>query len=105
MDLQSNHRVSSASASNGEVPLEIHDLTVAYHKKPVLWGIDLTVPRGKLVGIVGPNGAGKSTLIKAAMGLLPLSSGWVKVFGQPVKRNSPASVTCLSANRWTGIFP
>ena len=68
-------------------PLEVHDLTVAYHKKPVLWGIDLAVPAGKLVGIVGPNGAGKSTLIKAAMGLLPLSSGWVKVFGEPVKKN------------------
>jgi manganese/zinc/iron transport system ATP- binding protein len=68
-------------------PLEIHDLTVAYHKKPVLWGVDLAVPRGKLVGIVGPNGAGKSTLIKAAMGLLPVSSGWVKVFGEPVAKN------------------
>ena len=71
----------------GPPPLEIHDLTVAYHRKPVLWGIDLAVPPGKLVGIVGPNGAGKSTLIKAAMGVLPLSSGWVKIFGEPVKRN------------------
>jgi manganese/zinc/iron transport system ATP- binding protein len=68
-------------------PLEIHDLTVAYHKRPVLWGIDLVVPPGQLIGIVGPNGAGKSTLIKAAMGLLPLSSGWVKVFGEPVGKN------------------
>ncbi len=67
-------------------PLEIHDLTVAYHKKPVLWGIDLVVPTGQLVGIVGPNGAGKSTLIKACMGLLPLSSGWVKFFGEPFDR-------------------
>ncbi len=65
-------------------PLEIHDLTVTYHQKPVLWGIDLTVPQGKLVGIVGPNGAGKSTLIKSCMGLLPLASGWVKVFGKPL---------------------
>lgn len=63
-------------------PLEVHDLTVAYHRKPVLWGIDLVVPKGKLIGIVGPNGAGKSTLIKAVMGLLPLSSGWVKIFGK-----------------------
>ena len=67
--------------------LEIHDLTVAYHKKPVLWGIDLAVPRGKLVGIVGPNGAGKSTLIKAAMGMIPFSSGWVKAFDQPIKKS------------------
>ncbi|MBG88947.1 MAG: manganese ABC transporter ATP-binding protein [Verrucomicrobiales bacterium] len=75
------------SDGSSESPLEIHDLTVSYHKKPVLWGIDLCVPKGKLVGIVGPNGAGKSTLIKAAMGLMPLNSGWVKVFGKPVKKN------------------
>lgn len=67
--------------------MEIHDLTVAYHKKPVLWGIDLVVPAGRLVGIVGPNGAGKSTLIKAAMGLIPTSSGWVKFFGEPYRQN------------------
>jgi manganese/zinc/iron transport system ATP- binding protein len=69
------------------VALEVHDLTVAYDKRPVLWGVDFAVPRGKLVGIVGPNGAGKSTLIKAAMGLMPLSSGWVKVFGGSYKEN------------------
>lgn len=68
-------------------PLEIHDLTVAYHHKPVLWGIDLIVPPGKLIGIVGPNGAGKTTLIKAILGLVAISSGWVKVFGQPVKKS------------------
>ena len=69
------------------VPLEIHDLTVAYHKRPVLWGVDVEVSAGQLIGVIGPNGAGKSTLIKAAMGLLPVSSGWVKVFGRPVKDN------------------
>lgn len=73
--------------SETPVPLEIHDLTVAYHKRPVLWGVDVEVPAGQLVGVIGPNGAGKSTLIKAAMGLLPVSSGWVKVFGRPVKDN------------------
>lgn len=70
-----------------ELPLEIHDLTVSYQRKPVLWGIDLQVPKGRLVGIIGPNGAGKSTLIKAIMGLLPLSSGWVKIFGEPFQSN------------------
>lgn len=67
--------------------LEVHDLTVAYHHKPVLWDIDLTLEDSHLVGIVGPNGAGKSTLIKAIMGLLPLSSGWVKVYGKPLKQS------------------
>jgi ABC-type transport system involved in cytochrome c biogenesis ATPase subunit len=68
------------------VPVEIHDLTVAYDRKPVLWDIDLTVPEGKLIGIVGPNGAGKSTLIKAVLGLIPLVSGKVEIFGKPAER-------------------
>jgi manganese/zinc/iron transport system ATP- binding protein len=62
--------------------LEVHDLTVAFDRKPVLWNIDLTIPQGKLVGIIGPNGAGKSTFIKAIMGLLPLSSGYCKLFDE-----------------------
>lgn len=69
-----------------ESSLEVHDLTVSFDKKPVLWNVDLTIPQGKLVGIVGPNGAGKSTLIKAAMGLLPLSSGYVKIFDRPIQQ-------------------
>jgi manganese/zinc/iron transport system ATP- binding protein len=64
--------------------VEFHDLTVSYHKKPVLWNIDMTLPQGALIGIIGPNGAGKSTLIKAAMGLLPLGSGYVRLFDQPI---------------------
>jgi manganese/zinc/iron transport system ATP- binding protein len=64
-------------------PVEIHDMTVAYHRRPVLWDIDLVVPEGRLIAIVGPNGAGTSTLIKAALGLLPLASGKVEIFGQP----------------------
>lgn len=72
-------------ASENKVPaLEVHDLTVAFDRKPVLWNIDLTIPQGKIVGIVGPNGAGKSTLIKAIMGILPLSSGYTKLFDQPI---------------------
>lgn len=66
--------------------LELHDLSVSYHKKPVLYGVDLAVPEGSLVGLIGPNGAGKSTLIKAVMSLLPLDGGWVKVFGEPFAR-------------------
>ncbi|GAB4245441.1 MAG: manganese ABC transporter ATP-binding protein MntB [Ekhidna sp.] len=62
--------------------LEIHDLTVSYDKKPVLWGIDFSIPKGSLCGIIGPNGAGKSTLIKAIMGLIESNSGYVKVFNQ-----------------------
>ena len=67
-------------------PLEIHDVTVAYHRKPVLWDIDLVVPEGQLVAIVGPNGAGKSTLIKAVLGLLPIASGKIEFYGKPYEQ-------------------
>ncbi|MGC6426271.1 MAG: metal ABC transporter ATP-binding protein [Akkermansiaceae bacterium] len=65
-----------------EYPLAVHDLTVAYHRKPVLWDIDLNIPKGTLAGIVGPNGAGKSTLLKACLELIPVTSGEVKFFGE-----------------------
>jgi manganese/zinc/iron transport system ATP- binding protein len=63
--------------------LEVHDLTVAYRRRPVLWNVDFLVPEGRLVGIVGPNGAGKTTLIKAVLGLAPIASGRVEVYGKP----------------------
>ncbi len=66
--------------------LDVHDLTVAYHHKPVLWDVDISVHEPSLIGIVGPNGAGKSTLIKSILGLLPSISGSVSIFGQPIKK-------------------
>ncbi|MGB0580418.1 MAG: metal ABC transporter ATP-binding protein [Limisphaerales bacterium] len=69
-----------------DVPLAIHDLTVAYHRKPVIWDVDLNIPKGKLVGIVGPNGAGKSTLIKACLDLIPRTSGDVRIYGKDYRK-------------------
>jgi manganese/zinc/iron transport system ATP- binding protein len=64
--------------------VEVHDLTVTYNRKPVLWDIDFTLPSGALTGVIGPNGAGKSTLLKAIMGLVPAGSGYVHIFGKPL---------------------
>ncbi len=64
-------------------PLSIHDMTIAYHRKPVLWDIDLDLPEHHLIGIIGPNGAGKSTLLKSVLGLIPRASGRVLVYGKP----------------------
>ncbi|EXG88033.1 MULTISPECIES: metal ABC transporter ATP-binding protein [Lacrimispora] len=58
--------------------VEVEDLTVAYDAKPVLWDIDLKIPKGKLMAVVGPNGAGKTTLIKAMLGLLKPVTGAVR---------------------------
>lgn len=66
-------------------PIEVHDLTVSYQKKPVLYGVDLEVKEGSLVGIIGPNGAGKSTLIKTIMNMIKPNGGYVKIFGETPK--------------------
>lgn len=68
---------------NKNIAVAVHDLTVAYDIKPVLWDIDLSIPKGKLVAIVGPNGAGKTTLIKAMLGLIKPVSGAVQFQGIP----------------------
>ncbi|AFQ42571.1 metal ABC transporter ATP-binding protein [Desulfosporosinus meridiei] len=58
--------------------VEVEDLTVAYDAKPVLWDVDLKIPRGRLMAIVGPNGAGKTTLLKAMLNLLTSVSGVIR---------------------------
>ena len=78
---------SQQQTSTSQVPvLDVHDVTVAYHRKPVLWDIDLVIRKPRLIGIAGPNGAGKSTLIKSILGLVPMASGDVKVMGKPIHK-------------------
>lgn len=73
---------------SSEPAVDIHDLTVAYSERPVLWDIDVTVPRGVLAAVIGPNGAGKTTLIKAILGLVRPISGEIYVWGKPFSPHS-----------------
>ncbi|MCA9207240.1 MAG: ABC transporter ATP-binding protein, partial [Planctomycetales bacterium] len=75
------------SRESSDIPLSVYDLTVAYHRKPVLWDVGFDIPVGALVGVVGPNGAGKSTLLKAVMDLIPRASGRNQVFGKSYQHN------------------
>lgn len=79
--------ITQTDLSLAEIPLSVYDLTVAYHRKPVIWDVGFDIPPGKLVGIIGPNGAGKSTLIKTIMELIPKASGRVNIFGKPYQKN------------------
>jgi manganese/zinc/iron transport system ATP- binding protein len=79
--------VEESLPAHERIALEVHDMTVAYHRRPVLWNVDVQIHEQRLVGIVGPNGAGKSTLIKAILGLVPPASGLVNIFGKPCAVN------------------
>ncbi len=64
-----------------ESVLECKNLTKKYITKTALKGIDLSVPKGAIVGLRGPNGSGKTTLLKLAAGLLKPTSGSISVCG------------------------
>jgi phospholipid/cholesterol/gamma-HCH transport system ATP-binding protein len=69
----------------GSTPLiEIEGLRYSYWRNPVLKGLDLKVPRGKVVAILGTSGSGKSTLLRLIGGQLRPAAGRVKVEGQVV---------------------
>ena len=61
--------------------LECKNLVKSYGNKVALEGIDLSIKRGRIVGLLGPNGSGKSTLIKLANGLLTPTSGELLING------------------------
>ena len=64
-----------------EAVINVTDLTRRFGAKTALASVSLSVPRGKVYGLVGANGAGKTTLIKHILGLLVAESGSVRVFG------------------------
>lgn len=65
--------------------IKVEDLTMAYESKPVIWDIDLEIPKGVIMAIVGPNGAGKSTLMKGILNLLKPLSGKIEILHRPYK--------------------
>ncbi|GGF63760.1 manganese transporter [Paracoccus acridae] len=88
--------------------IEVRNLTVAYSNGvTALRDASFTVPQGSVTALVGVNGAGKSTLFKALMGLLPHSSGQVRIMGgtveQALARNLVAYVPQAEEVDWT--FP
>ncbi len=67
-------------------PLKARGVSVALDGRPVLRQVDLDVSAGEFVALLGANGSGKSTFVRAATGLVPMSSGTVELFGTPLDR-------------------
>lgn len=61
--------------------VEFKNVYKKFGNKEALKGIDLKIPKGKIVGLLGPNGSGKSTMIKIINGLLNPTSGEVTING------------------------
>ena len=67
--------------------VHIENLSVHYGQAPAIAGVCLDVTDGEYLGIIGPNGGGKSTLLKAILGIVPISSGAVRIYGADTHRN------------------
>lgn len=61
--------------------IEVQGLTRRYKSALAVDSLDLTVPRGTVLGLLGPNGAGKSTTLRMIMGLLRPTAGRIRVLG------------------------
>ena len=64
--------------------VEIKDVNFSYDVRPVLKGINMKVPRGKIVAIMGLSGCGKTTILRLVAGVLKPKTGTVKVDGRVI---------------------
>jgi len=82
--------------------LEARDVVAGYVPEvDILRGCSLELAEGEIVGVVGPNGAGKSTLVKAIVGLVPVRSGSVLLFGEDVTNDATHEIVA----RGVGYVP
>ena len=78
-----------------EIVLEIKGISKSYGKKEALNNINLSIERGKIIGLLGPNGSGKTTLIKLINGLLTPNEGEITVDGNRIGNESRLAVSYL----------
>jgi len=75
-----------------EAALDIVNASAGYAGRTVLDAIGLSARKGELTAIVGPNGHGKSTLLKAISGLVPVTSGEIRLDGARIDRLRPDQI-------------
>ena len=89
---------------NGFV-IETKQLTKIYGEQTTVNKVNLHVRKGQIYGLLGRNGAGKSTIMKMILGLTPITSGDVNVFGKNIKGQEKACISPYWCNhRNTGIL-
>ena len=84
--------------------LEIKDARRQVGDSFALRNVNLAVAPGEIVGFVGANGAGKTTTIRAALGLIKLDAGELRLFGEPFGPNAPDSIQRRVRSRIGVVF-
>lgn len=73
------------TANGSKNVVRMHEAAVGYDEHPAIRDVDFSLERGEIVALLGPNGAGKSTLVRGILGLAPLMSGTLHLFGVPAR--------------------
>ncbi len=93
----------SAGLDADAPPIEVRGLISRFGDHVVHDGLDLTVPRGQVIGVVGGSGSGKSVLLNTIIGLREPQGGTVKVFGQDIRYARRRQWTEIE-RRWGVLF-
>jgi len=70
--------------TSSQALVEIRDVEFSYDRRPILKGINMTLPKGKVIAVMGGSGCGKTTLFRIIGGALKPTKGYVKVDGQVI---------------------
>ncbi len=95
-------------ASDGELdlkapPIEVRGLLTQFGDKIIHKDLNLTIPRGEVVGVVGGSGAGKSVLLNTIIGLREPQAGSVRIFGTDIRYAKRRQWTAIE-RRWGVLF-
>jgi zinc/manganese transport system ATP-binding protein len=92
----------------GEASVAFDNVSLALGGREILHKLNFEIGKGEFVGLLGANGAGKTTLLRAILGILPVKSGTLKVFGKNASMGNaaigymPQARSSLSGNRLRG---
>lgn len=80
-------RKNNLDLTKNEAALSVNNLWVKRQKKEILKGINFSVEKGQILGIIGPSGCGKTTLLRSIVAVQKINEGEIVIFGQ--KAGSP----------------
>ena len=86
-EIESRKKVADSNSGLKSPAIKIVNLHKRYGRKEAVWGLNLEVNPGEIVGLVGPNGAGKTTTLRILTGIIKPTSGVIEVNGYDILKS------------------